>query len=132
MIVIFDLDDTLVNYKMTVPRQTFHMLNRFKKEGYLIGVITYNPLANYVISRTGLKNYVDCVVYKDADRDVLFKRCLDTLQVNEMNELNGPVHYIDDRMDNLNVVKKSFPQVQIHHCNNVYELYMIKKLILML
>ena len=30
-IIIFDLDDTLVNCKMKIPRQTYHMLNKFKK-----------------------------------------------------------------------------------------------------
>ena len=29
-IIIFDLDDTLVNYKMTT-KQTYHILNEFKK-----------------------------------------------------------------------------------------------------
>jgi len=28
-IIIFDFDDTLVGYNMVVPRQTYHMLNRF-------------------------------------------------------------------------------------------------------
>ena len=29
-IIIFDLDDTLVSCKMKIPRQTYHMLNKFK------------------------------------------------------------------------------------------------------
>jgi len=45
-IIIFDLDDTLVNYRMKIPRQTYHMLNKFKKLGYIIGIITYNCLVN--------------------------------------------------------------------------------------
>ncbi len=47
-IIIFDLDDTLVNGKMIIPRQTYHMLNRFKKLNYLIGIITYNWMVHLV------------------------------------------------------------------------------------
>ena len=28
IIIVFDLDDTLINFKMKTPRQTYHMLNR--------------------------------------------------------------------------------------------------------
>ena len=41
-IIIFDLDDTLVSCKMKIQRQTYHMLNKFKKLNYIIGIITYN------------------------------------------------------------------------------------------
>jgi len=51
-IIIFDLDDTLVNCKMKIPRQTYHMLNKFKKLGYIIGIITYNCLVNLVANWT--------------------------------------------------------------------------------
>lgn len=43
-IIIFDLDYTLVNCKMKIPRQTYHMLNKFKKLNYIIGIITYNVM----------------------------------------------------------------------------------------
>lgn len=33
-IIIFDLDDTLVDSKMKVPRQTYHIFNNFKKMLY--------------------------------------------------------------------------------------------------
>jgi hydroxymethylpyrimidine pyrophosphatase-like HAD family hydrolase len=38
-IIIFDLDDTIVNNKMKIPQQTYHMLNKFKKLNYMIGII---------------------------------------------------------------------------------------------
>jgi len=50
-IIIFNLDDTLVNAKMKVPRQTYHMLNKFKKQGYIIGIITYNSMVNLVANQ---------------------------------------------------------------------------------
>ncbi len=34
-IIIFDLYDTLVNCKMKIPRQSYHMLNKFKKLNYI-------------------------------------------------------------------------------------------------
>jgi len=49
IIIIFDLDDTLVNGKMVVPRQTYHMLNKFKK--------LY-------------------IFYENIDRHILFNKCL--------------------------------------------------------
>jgi len=35
-IIIFDLDDTLVNAKMKIPLQTYHMLNKFKKKNFVV------------------------------------------------------------------------------------------------
>lgn len=34
-IIIFDLDDTLVNSNIKVPKQTYHILNNFKKKKYI-------------------------------------------------------------------------------------------------
>lgn len=34
-IIIFDLDDTLVNSNIKVPRQTYHIFNNFKKKKYI-------------------------------------------------------------------------------------------------
>lgn len=41
-IIIFDLDDTLVNSNIKVPKQTYHILNNFKKKNIYLSVITYN------------------------------------------------------------------------------------------
>ena len=53
-IIIFDLDDTLVNCKMKIPRQTYHMLNKFKKLNYIIGIITYNFMVGVIAKRNKL------------------------------------------------------------------------------
>jgi hypothetical protein len=72
-IIIFDLDDTLVNCKMKIPRQTYHMLNKFKKLNYFIGIITYNFMVNLVAKETNLYKYTSHIFYKDIDRDILFE-----------------------------------------------------------
>lgn len=75
-IIIFDLDDTLVNCKMKIPRQTYHMLNKFKKNNYFIGIITYNWMVNLVAKETNLYKYTSHIFYKDIDRATLFENCL--------------------------------------------------------
>lgn len=59
VVIIFDLDDTLVNCKMKVPRQTYHMLNRFIKLNYKIAIISYNPLINLIIVSCQLDKYTN-------------------------------------------------------------------------
>ena len=53
-IIIFDLDDTLINISMKVPRQTYHMLNNFRKNKYLMSVITYNTFPLVVTFNTNI------------------------------------------------------------------------------
>lgn len=71
-IVIFDLDDTLVNANCRVPRQTYHMLNRFRKRGYHIGISSFNPMLPFVCATTGLGKYAMALAHGDIDRDELF------------------------------------------------------------
>jgi hydroxymethylpyrimidine pyrophosphatase-like HAD family hydrolase len=69
-IIIFDLDDTLVNCKMKIPRQTYHMLNKFKKLNYLIGIITYNWMVRLVANETNLYKYTSHIFYEDIEKNI--------------------------------------------------------------
>jgi len=128
-IIIFDLDDTLVNQRMKIPRQTYHMLNRFKKLGYFIGIITYNWMVYLIAKETNLYKYTNWIFYEDIDRDILFEKCI--TQIINNNEIISPskIYYVDDRKDNLEVVKESNKNVISYHCNNMYKLYEIKHFI---
>jgi hydroxymethylpyrimidine pyrophosphatase-like HAD family hydrolase len=81
-IIIFDLDDTLVNCKMKIPRQTYHMLNKFKQLNYFIGIITYNFMVELVAKETNLKKYTSHIFYKDIDRNILFENGVKVLTLN--------------------------------------------------
>lgn len=127
-IIIFDLDDTLVNCKMKMPRQTYHMLNRLKKLNYIIGVITYNCMVGIVAKETNLYKYTEHIYYANTDRDLLFEMCVNQI-INDYQLINVTeieIHYIDDKLDNLLAVKTNNKTVITHHCPDMYKLYKLK------
>ena len=128
-IIIFDLDDTLVNGKMKIPRQTYHMLNKFKKLNYIIGIITYNWMVGIVAKKTNLYKYTNHIFYNYIDRDILFEKCLHQI-INDYQLGNvNKIYYIDDRLDNLEVIAEKNKNVITYHCYNMYELYQFKNLL---
>jgi len=128
-IIIFDLDDTLVSPRMKVPRQTYHMLNRFRRLNYLIGIISYNCMVNLVAKETNLYNYSSHIFYEDVDRDILFDKCVNKIiEDNKLNNVNK-LYYVDDRLDNLLVVKNKNKDVITYHCIDINELYKLKNYI---
>lgn len=129
LIIIFDLDDTLVSPKMKIPRQTYHMLNKFKKLNYIIGIITWNSLVNLIVKECNLYKYTRYIFYGNLDRHILFNQCIDSILLDNPQVLESQIYYIDDRLDNLECVKKYFPDVITFHSINMYELYKFKHLV---
>lgn len=135
-IIIFDLDDTLVNSKMKIPRQTYHMLNKFKKLNYSIGIITYNCMVNLIAKETNLYKYTNHIFYENTNRDFLFEKCVNQLIKDHkiMNITNihniDKIYYIDDRLDNIQVIKEKYNNVITYHCYDIYKLYKLKYLII--
>lgn len=127
-ILIFDLDDTLVSCKMKIPRQTYHMLNKFKKLNYFIGIITYNCMVGLIAKETNLCKYTSHIFYKNVDRDILFENCVCQI-MNDYKLANVSIYYFDDRLDNLQVVKEKNKHVITYHCCNMYDLYKCKNII---
>jgi hydroxymethylpyrimidine pyrophosphatase-like HAD family hydrolase len=130
-IIIFDLDDTLVNSKMKIPRQTYHMLNKFKKLNYIIGIITYNWMVGIVAKETNLYKYTNHIFYDYIDRYILFEKCVSQIMNDHqlVNENVNKIYYIDDRLDNLQAISEKNENVITHHCYNMYELYKLKNLL---
>ena len=128
-IIIFDLDDTLVNCKMKIPRQTYHMLNKFKKLNYFIGIISYNWMVQLVVNETNLYKYTSHIFCENTNRDILFEKCINQI-INDYQLVNiNKIYYIDDRLDNLETVKKKNINVIIYHCYDMYKLYQFKYLL---
>jgi len=130
-IIIFDLDDTLVDSKMKVPRQTYHMLNNFKKKKYIMSVITYNSLPLIITLNTSIYKYMDFVISENIYRNKLFKKCINKIvykyKIKKLKDYQ--IYYIDDRMDNIKNIKKYYKDICCFHCKNVQELYLIKNII---
>lgn len=128
-IIIFDLDDTLVNAKMKIPRQTYHMLNKFKKLNYFIGIITYNSMALIVAKETNLWKYTNHIYYADIDRDILFEKCLQQI-INDYSIVTiNKLYYVDDRLDNLELCVSYNKNITTYHCYDMYELYKFKHVV---
>jgi FMN phosphatase YigB (HAD superfamily) len=128
-IIIFDLDDTLVNHRMKIPRQTYHMLNKFIRKKYHIGIITYNCMIPIVAKETNLYKYTNSIYYKNCDRDLLFDLCLESI-INDnklmLNSSDLNIFYVDDRIDHLKLINEKNNKVTTYHCINMYELYKFK------
>jgi hypothetical protein len=128
-IIIFDLDDTLINHKRKIPRQTYHMLNKFKNLNYFIGIITYNCTVKIVAKETNLYKYTSHIFYEDVDRDILFEKCINEItNVYKLVNINK-IYYIDDNLDNLEVVTKKNKNIITYHCHDIYKLYKFKYLL---
>jgi hypothetical protein len=114
---------------MKIPKQTYHMLNKFKKLNYSIGIITYNCMAILVAKETNLYKYTTHILYENIDRDVLFEKCVNKI-IND-NQLDNvtKIYYVDDRLDNLQAVKDKYNSTITYHCYNIYELYKFKYVI---
>ena len=132
-IIIFDFDDTLINYKMKTPRQSYHMLNLFKKYGYIMAIITYNPSPYISMIHSGLHKFIDCIHYGDIDRDILFTRSLETImkkhKITETELEEYKIYYLDDREDNIQKVKEKYPNIIDFHCYDINELHHFKKIL---
>jgi hydroxymethylpyrimidine pyrophosphatase-like HAD family hydrolase len=129
-IIIFDLDDTLVNHRMKIPRQTYHMLNKFLKEKYFIGILTFNCLVPLIANETNLYHYTSSIVYnKHGDRNSLFQKCLETiLERNKVSHIER-IFYVDDRKDHLQIIQENNSNIILYHVTNMYELYQFKYLV---
>ena len=56
-ILVFDLDYTLTNHNGKVPRSTYHMLKQFKRNKFIMTIITYNPVPQLTPNFTDLYKY---------------------------------------------------------------------------
>ncbi len=118
---IFDLDDTLVHYgrKITVPRQTFHVLRNLSHEGHEIVVVSYNSLCEVIMVITGLYKYVTMTMWGRDDRYMLVQRALTKAGKSTLDNFT----YVDDRLDNIQNIKLHFPCVETVYVENALTLY---------
>jgi len=105
------------------------MLNRFKQLNYLIGIITYNSMVRLVAKETNLYKYTNHFFYENIDRDILFDKCVSQLILDFQLVNINKIYYIDDRLDNLKVIKEKNNNVITYHCYDIYKLYKFKHFI---
>ncbi len=118
---IFDLDDTLVRYgkKISIPRQTFHVLRNLQCQGHQIVIVSYNPLCPLVVTHTKLRKYVKHEVYGSLDRHVLVEKALAKMGYSKTDKF----FYVDDRLDNIHAIKELFANVETIHVKDPLTLY---------
>ncbi len=108
MLVILDLDDTLITGSgrkpgvPIVPRQTFHALRKLRHAGAHIVVTSFNPSAVLWVNMLLLTPFVSRVFYScKGDRAAL------VLEACAHFPTYHPVHYFDDREDNIDAVRRA-------------------------
>lgn len=105
-VVVFDLDDTLVRYTKKgarVPRETWHALRRLWEGGVSLFIVSYDPLASFLVGQLGLFKYIDKVVSGRPPRT----NVIDQLAADA--DLPTSFFYVDDRPDNIDEVKAKWP-----------------------
>ena len=74
---------------------------------------------------------MDFVISENIYRNKLFKKCInkivDKYKIKKLNDYQ--IYYIDDRMDNIENIKKYYKDICCFHCKNVQKLYLIKNII---
>lgn len=119
IIVIFDLDFTLVNARNRVPRQTHHAL-RSGKSVCQYGIISHNVMAHWIAAATQLDQYTGHIFCGlKQERNELFEQCLNSFDIHSETK----VYYIDDREDHLHLVQQYFPSIHIYHCRDMYKMH---------
>lgn len=110
LIVVFDLDDTLVQYgrRIVVPKQTWHVLALLQNLGAHMYCVSYNPLANLVVGEMGLRKLLEDVVSGRPPRYELVGRLVARNPIISGKEFI----YVDDRGDNIEEVQRAYPMAK--------------------
>lgn len=127
-IIIFIFENILINKRMKIPKQTYHLLQKLKKNGYIIGIISNNPLIYFDARELGLykySNYIKCdnklQIYE------LFNIILNNLSKYKKNNYkdDDKIYFIDTDINNLQKIKKNNDKIFTIHCKDIYKLYNI-------
>jgi hypothetical protein len=114
LLLLFDLDETLLAGTGKVPRPTWYSLQWHAEQGTtVLGVVTNNMLGYNLVSATGLAAFIpleNVLVKKDRDetRAALIARWLEA----HPREY-ARIVFFDDRLDNIQNVQEHLPHI---HC----------------
>ena len=124
MLIIFDLDDTLVcGKKPCVPKQTYHTLRALKAQGHTLVIVTYNALGHFVANSHGLFKYIDALYYLENPKE-RSDLILVVLFYHQLNEYPfASFMYFDDRKDNIQNVQSQFPTNICVHVQDPLQLF---------
>ena len=133
-IIIFNLDNTIINYRDKVPRQTYHMFNRFKKLGYIIGIISYYPNGYFLARDINLYKYASFIICEKKLFYLLFEDIYNKI-INKFNfnisDIEN-IYYIDTNNEIINsLTNKYYDKLIGVNFNNVYDVYNLKKMVLL-
>ena len=132
-ILVFDLDYTLTNHNGKVPRSTYHMLKQFKRNKFIMTIITYNPVPQLTPNFTDLYKYFETIHYGNMERSILFKQSIKFVSEKYKIDTNTcNIYYIDDRQDNIDEVINSHStetnKIITYYCEDPEKLYRLKEL----
>jgi len=115
-VYIFDLDDTIVQYnkrRIVVPKQTWHMLKKLKRNNAEIFIISYNPLAQILGAQLGLYKHVNAIICGEPPRYSLIEILMEKYP--HIKDFD----YFDDRLDNIQEILEKYPNTRCHHVTKI-------------
>lgn len=113
VLIIFDLDDTLLSYRkpvLKVPKQTYHMLQKFKKLNIDMAICSYNPLTEDLVSKHNLFPYIHELSYGQVPREDLVYTIVCKRGFYDF------IFYVDDKEENIKRIEEIFPRIQTLLC----------------
>jgi hypothetical protein len=125
--IVFDLDDTLL-WNGKVPRQTYHVLRNLNAAGHEIVIISSNLSAAVWVALRKLGQFVSSLYvpsHTGMTRADLMGLALSGARA------PTPVFYFDDRLDNLDAVKKVFDSVTCVHVHDLLDLQVFVKAVVL-
>ena len=128
-IIIFFFENTLINKRRKVPKQTFHLLKKLKRIGYYIGIISNNPMIYFDAIEFELYKYSNFIKCDNTIKiENLFNLILTLLKNKYLsNDDNNAIkiYYIDNNIDNLQKIKSCNTDIKLINCIDLYTLYKI-------
>ena len=123
-IIIFSLENTITDLNV-VPKQTYHMLQKYKELGYYIGIICYNPYSYFDAIYFNLNEYADIIKWGNSSKISLVKSTIKyIISKNNLDIYHiDKIYFIDNDkniIDNINQMEHNIMGI---YCNDFIDLY---------
>ena len=124
-IIIFSLENTLTDLN-TVPKQTYHMLYKFKKLGYYVGITCSSPYGYFDANYLNLNEYSEIIKWGNISKYSLLittiKYILSKNNIDNMNNIDK-IYYIDNNKKNIDNINQLDNDITGIYCENFLDLY---------
>jgi phosphoglycolate phosphatase-like HAD superfamily hydrolase len=100
-VVIFDLDQTLINE--TICKETENVLQKLKENQYKMAIATYNSRAKWFCDRYGITQYFGVIQANPASNKIMHIKNI----MNHYSVIPSEIVFFDDKIRNCQIIQKN-------------------------